>query len=173
MVFIDGKKIYLRGLQQADLETGYISWLNDPEVCQFNNHNRFPYSAEQSSDYIKNSYNKSNLILAICEKENHTHIGNISLQCIDWINRNAEFAILLGIKKFWKKGYAKEAGKLIINHGFNELNLQRIYCGTSEKNIGMQKLAAYLNMDQEGVRRKAIFKHGEYLDMLEYGILNE
>ena len=45
-----------------------------------------------------------------------------------------------------------EAGKLLINHAFNELNLHKVYCGTSSNNLGMQKLAINLGMVKEGVR---------------------
>ena len=95
----------------------------------------------------------------------------MSLQRIDWINRNAEFAIILGEREFWRKGIGVEAGGLIIRHGFNELGLIRIYCGTSERNAGMKKLALKLGMKEEGRRKKAIYKEGNYLDILEYGIL--
>ena len=40
-----------------------------------------------------------------------------------------------------------------MKHGFEQLNLHRIYCGTSVKNIAMQKLAAALGFVQEGIRR--------------------
>ncbi|MGH1427737.1 MAG: GNAT family N-acetyltransferase [Arenicella sp.] len=172
MIFLKGNKVHLRGLSESDLNGNYVHWLNDTEVCEYNNHHRFAYSKSQAEEYIKSSYNKHELVLAMCDNETDIHIGNISLQKIDWINRNAEFAILLGEKTYWGKGFAKEAAKLIIKHGFMELNLTRIYCGTSKENIGMQKLALALGMVHEGTREKALFKHGTYTDILEYGLIN-
>jgi RimJ/RimL family protein N-acetyltransferase len=64
-----------------------------------------------------------------------------------------------------------EAGTLLINHAFKSLNLHRIYCGTSSDNIAMQKLAIKLGMAQEGLRKEAIYKNGNYSDILEYGLL--
>ena len=171
MVFLKGKKLFLRGLSEQDLDGNYVSWLNDAETCQYNNHHRFPYNETLAKNYIQ-SIDKNNLVLAICVNKTGVHIGNISLQKIDWISRNAEYAILLGDKNFQGKGYAHEASKLIIEHGFNELNLARIYCGTSAENIGMQNLALKLGMSQEGTRKKAIYKHGRYIDILEYGLIN-
>ena len=78
-----------------------------------------------------------------------------------------------GEKEVWGKGYSKEAGRLIVNHAFKVLNLQRIFCGTSEKNIPMQRLALGMGFKEEGRRRRSVFKDGEYLDILEYGLLKE
>jgi len=170
--FLHGERIYLRTLTEEDAEGSYIQWLNDAGLCNYNSHHVFPYSKDSAVSYIKSSLgSRSSLILAVVVKNNNVHIGNISLQNINYISRNAEFAILLGEKDYLRKGYAKEAANLIVGHGFMELNLFRIYCGTSADNIPMQKLALSLGMREEGRRRSAMFKHGQYVDMLEYGLL--
>lgn len=172
--FLLGERIYLRGLNEEDLKGNYIQWLNDTEICKYNSHHIFPYYKENAEDYIKNTINdKYRLVLGIVLKENDFHIGNISLQSINYINRSAEFAILLGEKDFWGKGYSREASFLILQHGFMELNLNRIYCGTSAENIPLQKLALSLGMSEEGRRRQAMFKNGKYVDVIEYGILRD
>ena len=170
--FINGKRIYLRQLKLSDLEGGYVSWLNDPVVSQNNSHHIFPYSKSSAEEFIKETFiKKDKLVLAICEKVDNIHIGNISLQKIDFFNQTAEFAIMLGEREYWGKGYSREAAELIIHHGFNTMNLQRIYCGTFENNVSMQKLALYLGFQEEGRRRKAFFKNGEFIDIVEFGLL--
>jgi ribosomal-protein-alanine N-acetyltransferase len=172
--FLVGENIYLRPLDLNDLRGNYINWLNDSEVCKYNSHHFFPYTALNAEEFIKQAYHRKNkLILAIILKRKNIHIGNISLQNIHYINRNAEFAILIGEKQFWGKGYAKEASFLVIKHGFEELNLHRIYCGTTSENIPMQRLTQYLGMKREGSRREAFFKHGRFIDILEFGILKD
>jgi [ribosomal protein S5]-alanine N-acetyltransferase len=172
--FIEGDRIILRALIQDDINGDYVDWLNDAEVNKYNSHHYFPYSKSSAYKYIENVNNSSSvLVLAIIEKKSNMHIGNISLQQIDFINRTAEFAILIGDKKSWGKGYSREAGKLIINHGFVELNLNRIYCGTASENIGMRKLAESLKMIEEGIRKEALFKGGNYIDIVEFGVLKK
>lgn len=171
--FIDGNKIYLRTLVSNDVNGPYAFWLNDPDITFYNSHGRFPMSVKMLMEYVNSvEVSKVNLVLALIAKDTNKHIGNISLQNIDWIDRNAEIAFLLGDKSYWGKGIMFEAANLLINHGFNVLNLHRIYCGTSSENIGMQKLANKLNMKKEGLRKEAIFKMGQYFDIIEYGILN-
>ncbi len=172
--FIEGGNIYLRGISLDDAKGNYINWLNDSEVCKYNSHRVFPYNEQLAEEYIKNAMVfKDSLVLAIVEKKKNSHIGNISLQDINFISRSAEFAIILGEKEYWGKGMAKEASVLIMMHGFQELNLHRIYCGTASGNVAMQKLANYLGMTEEGRRREAQFKSGEYNDIIEYGVLRD
>ena len=121
-------------------------------------------------DYIK-SLDDSTLALAICDNENDEHIGNISLQNIHPINRSADLAVIIGYKKYWGQGYGYEACKLIVEHAFKELNLRRISCGTFNTNYGMQAIANKLCMKREGMRKEAVYKNGQWLDVIEYGLL--
>ena len=172
--FIIGDKIYLRGLEKEDINGNNYQWFNDQEVCAGNSHAYKPNNFPNMENYLNEVYNSNSLIVfAIIDKTEDKHIGNISLQDIDWLSRTAEYAIIIGEKEFWGKGYSKEASELILHHGFVNLNLHRIYLGTFENNIGMQKLSEKLRMTKEGVRRKAIYKNGKYLDIIEYGILRE
>ena len=68
-------------------------------------------------------------------------------------------------------GYGKEASVFILHHGFVRMNLERIYCGTSEDNMSMKNLFKYMLMAKEGIRRKAIFVNDQYRDIYDYGLL--
>lgn len=173
-IFLQGRTIYLRALNEQDILGNYSTWLNDLEITKYNSHGRFPMTVEKLLNFVQMStQSNTSLVMAVVNIENDDHVGNISLQSINWIDRNAEIAFLLGEKSYWGKGIMLEAGKLIIKHGFNSLNLHRIYCGTSSQNIGMQKLAEKLEMTIEGIRKEALFNNGTYDDIIEYGILNK
>lgn len=172
VMFLEGKSVYLRGLLPEDGEGDYWKWFNDREVCRFNSHHVFPYSPGKARDYIEYAQKtRDALILAMVRKSDNLHIGNISLQDIHPTSRSADFAIVIGNKQGWGKGYSRESGVLLINHGFNALNLHRITCGTTEENVPMQKLAVSLGFLLEGTRRQAAYKNGRYVDVLEYGLL--
>lgn len=170
--FLTAKGIYLRPLMPADANGPYPAWLNDAEVCSGNSHHRYPYSSTAAAKFIENTENaRDRMILAIIESNSGLHIGNIALQNIDSVNRSAEIAILIGHKASWGKGYGTVACRLLIGHAFDTLNLRRIYCGTFRTNHGMQKVALSVGMQLEGTRREAVYKDGQYIDVLEYGIL--
>lgn len=168
--FLDSEEIGLRRIEQSDDLTNYHKWFNDQDINEFNSHAIYPMTLQAIHEYLR-GIDKSNLHLSIFLKSENQHIGNISLQSIDYINRSAELAILMGEKSFWGKGYSTVACKLLMMHGFEKMNLNRIYCGTSELNTGMQKLALKVGMKLEGRRLDAIFYKNEYVDLLEYGIL--
>jgi RimJ/RimL family protein N-acetyltransferase len=171
-LFLAGKHIYLQPLQESDASGNYPNWLNDEEVCRHNSHGDILYTKEMALSYIQSvQKNHTYKVFAICETSSDKHIGNIALQGISTKNQSAEFAILMGEKSFWGRGFSKEAAELLLAYGFNELKLHRIYCGTSEANIAMQRLALSLGMELEGRRKEAMYKNGEFLDILEYGII--
>lgn len=171
IVFLKGETIHLRALEEADLNNEYLQWLNDEEVCQFNSHAVFPNTQKKMRAYFDSLQNQNtNIVFAIIYSETKKHIGNVSLQGINWVSRSGEFAILLGAKDYWGKGIASQAMTLVMEYGFKRLNLHRIYCGTLEGNMAMRKLASRLKMREEGIRRDAIFKNGQYHNIYEFGV---
>ena len=103
--FLVADTIYLRPLTEKDIEGNYRFWLNDKDIVQFNSHGRFPMTSEKLRDYVRSIHSSNSaLVLGVIDKETDAHIGNISLQAINWIDRNAEIAFLLGEKAFWGKG---------------------------------------------------------------------
>jgi RimJ/RimL family protein N-acetyltransferase len=154
----------------------YMSWFMNKDITKFNSHGLGPMTIKQRDLFLETLYDGSKIVWAIIIKEYEDkliHIGNISLQSINQIYQTAEFAILIGEKKYWGKGIGKEAGQLIINHGFNRLNMNRIWTGTAETNMGMRRLARALGMTREGVFRDGMYLNGEYTDIYTYAILKE
>lgn len=170
MIYSLNENYYVRQLLESDLEGAYPGWFQDQEVCSYNSHGKFFKTKDYFKSYVGRLNDENHMVWAICHIEDG-HIGNISLQEFSFINRTAEFAILLGDKRHWKKGVGLLAGHQLLKHGFDKLNLERIYCGTAASNQGMIQLAITLGMIQEGTRRQHLFLDGERVDLLEYGIL--
>jgi RimJ/RimL family protein N-acetyltransferase len=164
------KDYFVRPLVEEDLDGPYTKWFEDPEVCRFNSHGKFFKTRTHFKEYLGQLNQQDRIVWAICHVQDG-HVGNISLQEISLIDRTAEFAILLGDKRHWRKGVGLLAGKKLIEHGFRKLNLERIHCGTAATNDGMNKLAISMGMSLEGTRRQHLFLEGSRVDVLEYGIL--
>jgi len=160
----------VRPLAMSDLDGPYPSWFEDQSVCRFNGHGKFFLNKEQMRNFVLTANSEKSIVWAICHITDG-HIGNISLQNISFINRTAELAILLGDQRHWGQGVGKLAGIALLKHGFQKLDLERIYCGTAETNVGMKKLALALGMLHEGTRRAHLFLEGERVDIVEYGLL--
>ncbi len=169
--FIVTARLELRPLAEDDVDGPYLEWFNDPEVCRFNSHYVYPYTRDRALEYIKSLQGSPDLVLAVTMGGSGKHIGNVSLQSLSAVHRNADFAIVIGDKGAWGNGYALEAATAIVEHGFEAMNLNRISAGTSVENLPMRKLAESLGMAEEGVRKQALFKEGRYQDVVEYGLL--
>ena len=170
MIYSLTPEYFVRSLTDTDIEGQYKSWFSDQEVCMYNSHGKFFKTDSYFKHFIESLNNEKQIVWAICHIADG-HIGNVSLQDISFINRTAEFAIILGNKNHWGKGIGKLAGTQLLKHGFNKLNLFKIYCGTATCNEGMKKLASALGMTLEGTRRQQVFLEGERVDILEYGVL--
>jgi RimJ/RimL family protein N-acetyltransferase len=172
--FLRGQRIDLRALLETDADGPYAGWFNDAETCRGNSHHVRPYSPDDARRYIRETAaDPAVLVLAIVQRDDGRHIGNIALQRIHPVHRTAELAIVVGERDAWGRGYATEAARLLCDHGFDALNLHRIGCGTFAGNAGMRRLAERLGMREEGVRRQAAYKDGAYVDVVEYGVLRE
>jgi RimJ/RimL family protein N-acetyltransferase len=170
MIYELNKNYFVRPLAENDLEGPYPGWFEEQEVCRYNSHGKFFKSRAYFRQYLDEMDKEDRVVWGICHIEDG-HIGNVSLQRISFIDRTAEFAIILGDKRHWGKAVGHLAGRKLLEHGFKKLNLERIYCGTAATNEGMKKLALAMGMIPEGTRRKHLFLEGARIDMLEYGIL--
>lgn len=172
MIYTLGDGYGVRPLRADDLVGPYLSWFEDQEVCRFNSHGAFPKTAEYFRAYFEASNNEDRVVWAVCHDADG-HIGNISLQSISLIDQNAEFAVLIGDRRHWGKGVALAAGRRLIEHGFSKLNLERVYCGTVATNVGMIRVAERLGMQLEGRRRSQRFLDGDWVDVVEFGLLRQ
>jgi len=159
-------------LVEEKYPTNCLSWLNDPEVTKYNHWGLFPYTSLTRDQYIQELKKSNKTIVWACLVDG-VHIGNFTLQSINYIYRSAEFAVVIGEKEHWGKGYCTEAARLLFSHGFNKLNLHRIFTGTSSTNEGMNRVAWKLGMTQEGTFRDGVYLEGKYVDVNVYGILKD
>ena len=158
-------------------ESNYQSWFNDREVTKYNSHGLFPYTKEKMKNFLNSINNGNNVTMAIYEKQSkdifHSdkHIGNVSLQSINWVNRSAELAIIIGEKSTRGKGIGTQACAIMLYHAFYKLGLNRVWSGTSEHNESMNKVFDKLYFTQEGIFKKGMWNNGMFVDINCYRIL--
>lgn len=100
-------------------------------------------------------------------------LGLVSLVAIDHLNQSAEFHIMIGDTENQNKGIGTFAVKEMLNHAFNNLNLQRVELTVLENNERARHLYEKNGFKYEGRKRKANYKNGKFVDMLMYSILKD
>ena len=167
-----GPRLRLELLSERHLTLRYVDWLNDPEVCQFNRHGS-GYTLEKAKSYYDSVRDSTDtVVFAICLKESGEHLGNISLNDIDWAQKSSEISILIGEKKHWGKGFGDEAIRLMIDFALKTLKLKRVWIGMTVNNTGMIRIAEKMGFQHERILKKAFKKNGQEWDVTEWGLRN-
>jgi len=170
--FLRGSKIYLRPLERADLNETYLGWLNDHEVTQNLEAGVFPSTLQDLEAFYQGvTGSKSEVMFAIADSKSHRHIGNVKLGPINWVHRRAMFGIIIGEKEFWGRGIGKEATRLVVEYGFQRLNLNRIGLGVLATHEAAIRCYQAVGFKTEGRFREEMFCDGTYQDRLWMGLL--
>lgn len=96
-------------------------------------------------------------------------VGAVSL-AIDRKNSRAELGYWIG-RPFWGNGYATEAARELIGHGFSSLALERITAHHLGSNPASGRVMEKTGMTFEGRLRRHMLKDGHFEDIVLYGIL--
>ena len=172
VAFLKGKRIILRPLRkETDLES-CVLWLNDPEVTQYIRRYT-PLSYDEEEAWFHGLPSKDNDIVLGIETLNGEFIGVIGLRRINWKDRVATTGTLIGRKEFWNKGYGTEAKMLLLDYGFNTLNLRKICSVVYGFNKRALQYSFKCGYKVEGKRRKQVFKRGKYWDEIILGVFKE
>ena len=172
--FLEGDQVYLRGLMREDIDGPWFDWFHDQENTRFMYNGSRPNSRESMESFYQHAAtSKNDLILAICMKEDNRHIGNLSLQQISWFYRRAELGIIVGDRSVQGRGVATEAMKLLLAHGFNRLNLHKVYLRVEEGNTAARRAFEKVGFVVEGVLREEILHHRTWSNSVYMGVLEE
>lgn len=133
----------------------------------------YPYVENDARSWVKMSKeafeNNAGYTFAIRNKEGQI-MGAIGLH--DREDDKAELGYWIGIP-YWNKGYVTEAAKGIIDFGFDELKLNKIFATHFLHNPASGRIMEKAGMEQEAVLIKEVKKDGEYFDLVRYCILKD
>jgi len=167
---IKGKKIVLRALEKNDLRRCW-KWINNSEVTR-DMGTSFPKSMHEEERWyeeIQKSERRKVFAIQVGKK----HVGNISLENIDYRSRKATLGIMIGEQNYWNKGYGSDAVKTLLLLAFNELNLHKIYLHVFPSNKRAIKCYRKCRFKEDGRLKDHVFKAGKYHDLLVMGVINK
>jgi len=166
---LESERILLRPVSIQDAEDMY-EYTSDEETT------RYLYEPHKDLNQTKNMI--ANYFLkepigkyAIVLKDSNKMIGAIEFRIHEW-NKSGELGFTLN-RHFWGKGYATEAGKLIIELAFNILELERVFSEHQVENSASGKVLTKLGMTCEGILRKNYMIKGSLVNSAYYSILKD
>jgi RimJ/RimL family protein N-acetyltransferase len=166
--------IALRALAMSDLERT-LAWHNSPTLysklgAPFRHVNR-----EMEIEWLKSccQFSQQEVNLAICLRSTGLHVGNIYLREIDHVSRRAVLHIFIGDPDQRSKGYGSSAIRLVLNHAFQDLNLEKISLEVLKENIDALRCYERFGFKREGCLRSHVYKAAQRHDMILMGLLRQ
>ncbi|MFX1286900.1 MAG: GNAT family N-acetyltransferase [Promethearchaeota archaeon] len=170
-----GKRVKLGPIKREYIDS-FLKWFNDPEITQYLIRYR-PMTRIAEEDWIENLKDTDNniyfSIVIPHEDKPEKLIGNCDLHNINWKDRVAEAGILIGEKEYQNKGFGTEAMELLLEYGFNTVNLNRIELHVYDYNVRAIKSYKKVGFIEEGRKRQFVWYNGSYHDAIMMSILAE
>jgi RimJ/RimL family protein N-acetyltransferase len=159
----------LRKPEQKDVDAFYVQ-KNDPEIAALLGGFSRGYSKADLAAWVDfHRSAKDEAFFVIANGEDRA-VGHVALYKIDHRVGHAEFAIMLGDKSTWGTGLGKACTKWMIEYGFRELGLKRIYLEVLETNPRAKAMYDKLGFKEEGRLRRHQYKGGKYIDVFVMGL---
>lgn len=173
MRVLETERILLKPIEPEDLNfLMELRW--KAEIVEHIIHN--PISSRMQQNWYENVMKSGDLVLSIFYKDEKnktktTLIGTIGLYDFNYRHQRATLKSMRILPEYQGKNIGLEATDLLMDYGFNVLNLNKICCDLFEDNMARLKGLIKLGFKKEGTLRKHYFHNGKFKDAAIYSLL--
>ncbi len=173
MVCLLNDRLYLREMFESDWVDVH-KYASQEVVCQYQPWG--PNTEEESEKYVSQAIEDSikkprkRYVYAIIYNGSVIGAGEINIR--SFTNKAGEIGYIVN-PDYWGKGIATEVATLLIDFGFKELNLHRIFATCDPRNNRSAKVLEKVGMAREGIIRDHLFMRGGWRDSLLYSVLQD
>lgn len=170
---IKGKKTGIRAVERDDLKI-LRDWRN---ITSFRKNFREVNELNMVNQEIwfeNVTKSPNDFMFVICDLESLQPIGACGLLYTNWVIRSADFSFYIGQNESYidNNGYAEDSSRLLIEYGFNNLNLNKIWMELYEfdtKKIDF--FTSKFNFKKEAELRDNCFEDGRYWNSIIISLL--
>ncbi|SJZ94806.1 Protein N-acetyltransferase, RimJ/RimL family [Pilibacter termitis] len=163
-----GENCFLSPIDVNDAEL-FTSWLNDLEIVENLGFPNLMITVESERTMLEELAKEHNY--AIIDQKTNQCIGNCGFKYVDLLNKTAEVGIFIGNRDFWNRGYGQEALKLLIDYGFQSLNLHSVYLKVFSYNTRAIRCYEKIGFKEIGRRRESLLRGEVWHDIILMDIL--
>ena len=98
-------------------------------------------------------------------------IFNSAYSPISEMNHNSWFDSVT--KSYQNRGFGTKVTQILVDFGFRDLNLNRIYLDVFQNNKRAIKTYTKCGFVEEGVKRESVFINGEFINIVQMSILSK
>lgn len=158
-VFMEGERVTLRTIRSADYS--FIErQLNDPAI-RTQAGVPFPWPEAKVAAFVEEADDTEQFL--ICRDD--SAIGHVVLTDLDTQARTAELGWIVITPEEQGNGYATDAGRLVLDHAFDDRGLHKVWAQVNADNTASIRLLETLDFEREGVLRDQEYADGERIDV--------
>ncbi len=165
-----GDRLYLRAPEPGDAPL-LARWMSDPDITQHLLSGPFPFDEGKERAFIERmSASSTDVVLLAClrvatgELPADAPIGLSGFHGIDPIHRFCTFGIVVGEKSLHDRGLGTELTGLMLDHAFDELNIERVELSVYDTNPRAHAVYTKLGFVEEGRLVGRRWKRGAWRD---------
>ena len=169
---IEGKYTRVRVIDSTDAE--YVRKLrNSPQILQFYQDRYFVSDVQQRIFLESLADNKHRIFYVGEDKETGQRFGVFCYQHIDYRSQRAEGGQFLDPELHSYAIHAFEASFLLLDYGFQYLNLQKVTGEVLASNRPAIRYSEATGMKQEGLLKRHVFFDGGFRDVIVFGMFRD
>lgn len=174
MRILESDRLILKPVEPEDLP--YLleqRW--DSDLTDYIIHN--PISSYNQQQWYENICRKGDVVMSIFYKENPDEkpvlLGAVGLYDINQRHQRATWKTLRIRKQYQGLGLAREAAIMLLDYGFNTLNINKITGDAFPENKSIITLMEHVGFKMEGRLKQHYFHQGVFKDVVIYSVLRE
>lgn len=172
---LESERFYLRDFQERDWKAVH-EYAAQEIVSQYQPWG--PNSPEDSKAFVNEVLAeakkdpRTRFVFAVVLKDNGKMVGAGEVNVRDIANKAGEISYILN-PAFWGQGIATETAKLLLQYGFSDLSLHRIYAKCDPRNTASRTVLEKIGMLKEGLMRENLLLKEGWRDSLLYALLEQ
>jgi RimJ/RimL family protein N-acetyltransferase len=171
--FLSDGRLDLRPVRPADLAQ-LASWRNDPEIRRATREWRALTEADQARWFERISApDRRDQMFVVQRTGDQAALGVVGLSHWSAIDATAEISFYIGPPEARGQGYARASLTLLLDWGFRDMRLERVWAETYAFNSASARLLSTLGFVEEGRLRAHVFRDGRRWDSLVLGLLRD
>jgi ribosomal-protein-alanine N-acetyltransferase len=168
------ERIYLRALQDDDIDARYLSWFEEPDsLLDFYSSSGRQFTRDTIlAELSESRRTKTTYFYAVVLNDGDLVIGNVKIGPISARHRTSDLVALIGDREYLGRGLAKEAIALGNAVAFERLDIRKLYGGMFAAHIASIKAYTAAGWVTEGCLKGQYLVDGEPMDRVLVACFN-
>ena len=169
-----GDHVNLMAIERSDLAQ-LMKWRNTEHFKKYFREYREINTDMQEEWYQKSVLNNPSILMFSINNKQDELIGCCGLCYINWVHRHADLSLYIGYEEEYidEQGLAFESCNLLLDYGFYQLGLNKIWTEIYEFDHKKKELFERIGFQTDGVLRKHYYYEGRWWNSYLLSLLGE